>query len=97
LHDYLAAFILAGFAGWRLAYLLVYEEGPLGLVGRLRRALGVPVEGEIRGVLGNLLSCVLCLSFWTVLVMLGVYAVEPWAVVPLAAWGLAAALQRLAG
>lgn len=95
MEDKLLAFVLSGFAGWRFAYLLVYDDGPLGLLGRLRLRLGVPVEGEVLGLLPTLLSCVYCLSFWTVLACLGVYALEPWAVVPFAAWGLATAVQRL--
>lgn len=57
--------VVAGFAGWRLASLLVREDGPWHVFERLRRAAGVPETGEVRGVLAEILTCVLCASLWT--------------------------------
>lgn len=95
MEEKLGAFLLLGFAGWRVAYLLVYEDGPFDLVARLRRLAGVPLQGEARGFLPGLFSCVFCMSLWTVAGLTAVYALEPWIVVPVAAWGLALLLQSL--
>lgn len=56
---------LCGLAGWRLASLLVREDGPDRLFARLRHWLGVPLSGEVRGFFPELLSCVWCASVWT--------------------------------
>lgn len=90
----LAAFVLIGFAGWRVAYLLVFEDGPFGVFAGLRRAVGVPDEAEVTGLLPSLFSCVHCMSFWTVAGFTGLFWIEPRAVVPFAAWGLALAIHH---
>ena len=95
--DKLVAFILIAFAGWRVAYLFVVEDGPFESLARLRQRIGVPREGEIRGFLPRLFSCVYCLSFSTVVGFFFVYLVQPLAVIPFAAWGLATILQRSFG
>ena len=93
--DQLTALVLIGLGGWRIAFLLVREDGPFDFVLLLRRALGVPDEGEIEGFFARLLTCIYCTSFWTVAALSGLYYVEPWAVVPFAAWGLVMLLERL--
>ena len=90
----LTALALIGLAGWRIAFLLVREDGPFDLVARVRRALGVPDEGEIDGFFAKLLTCIYCTSFWTVAGLTALYWVEPWAVVPFAAWGGVMLLER---
>jgi hypothetical protein len=50
-------FVLAALATWRLAFLLVREDGPWDLSARLRRWLG-------EGFFGKLSGCVKCISFW---------------------------------
>ena len=50
-------FVLAALAGWRLAALLAYDDGPWDVVLRLRRAIG-------DGPLGRMLDCFRCLSLW---------------------------------
>jgi hypothetical protein len=50
-------FVLAALAVWRVSFLMAREEGPWGLLERMRRGAG-------RGVLGKLLGCVKCLSVW---------------------------------
>jgi hypothetical protein len=42
---------------WRLTHLLNAEDGPAGILARLRRAMG-------DGVAGELLDCFYCLSLW---------------------------------
>lgn len=55
-----ARFALAVLAAWRVSHLLAQEDGPGGIVARLRSRLG-------NGVLGNLLDCFLCVSVWVAL------------------------------
>lgn len=47
-------------ATWRLAYMLVYEDGPFRAFDRLREKTD----------LGGLLSCVKCSSIWTAALIL---------------------------
>ena len=51
------AFLVAGLGVWRVTHLLQAEDGPWGLVARLRRRLGA-------GFLGGLVDCFYCLSLW---------------------------------
>ena len=87
--------ILAGLAGWRIASLLVNEDGPFDVFARLRHRVGIR-EGEPYddNVLTGVLSCVWCCSVWTAGLS---YAVaEWWAVWPVAlvaATGIAAAIH----
>lgn len=50
-------FAIASLATWRVAALLVREEGPFDLIARLRRALAGHVAGRA-------LECVHCTSLW---------------------------------
>jgi len=50
-------FLLAALATWRLAFLMVREEGPGGILANFRRSLGA-------GILGELFQCVKCLGMW---------------------------------
>lgn len=61
------AALLAGLAGYRLALLLVQEDGPGAMFERLRAWAGVPRVGpqRPRPFIGGLLSCVWCCSVWT--------------------------------
>ena len=63
-------------------------------MSRIRKVAGVPAYGEVSGFLPTLFSCVFCMSFWTALAAWGLYEFEPRAVVPLAAWGFAGAVER---
>ena len=47
--------LIAGLASWRLARMVVQENGPFRVFARLRGALP----------LGGLLDCMKCASFWT--------------------------------
>ena len=59
--------LLAAFAGWRLASLLVTEDGPWKVFERFRALNGIPRVGILRPRwLGAMLSCVWCASCWTV-------------------------------
>lgn len=69
--------ISLGLAAWRLAYMLVHEDGPLAMFSRLRYAAGVravvrrdhtgaPQAARVAmGPLAELLTCAWCVSVWT--------------------------------
>jgi hypothetical protein len=83
-------FLLAALATWRLAHLLTREDGPYGLLARLRARAG-------DGAVGRALQCLYCTSVW-VAAPLALF-VAPWqaraAVVWLALSGAACLLDRL--
>lgn len=56
--------VLIGLATWRISSLLVNESGPSDIFGKIRRRLGVPEQGEVKGFFPSLLSCIWCLSTW---------------------------------
>ena len=58
--DFLIDFALAALAVWRVAHLLVHEDGPKGLIAQLR-ALAAGTE------IGRALDCVGCMSLWLAL------------------------------
>lgn len=62
-------FIRLSLATWRLASLLVNEAGLFSVFARLRRAAGVRTDNTGRkyadNELGELLTCVWCMSIWT--------------------------------
>jgi hypothetical protein len=53
-------FIVAALAVWRMTHLLSREDGPAGLVARLRETLGA-------GFSASLFGCFYCLSLWVAL------------------------------
>ncbi len=89
--DELARVIIVGLAGWRVAALLSYEEGPWGIFERLRRRVGI-VEIDLGaspvglvpsdepapepGFFGKLFACVWCLSPWVCLIFWGLWEVH---------------------
>lgn len=75
--------------------MLVHEDGPFQMFARLRRAAGVPQEGEVEGFLPELLSCVWCLGVWIALGLWIVWEVwRPEPVIVLAAAGGIIAVER---
>jgi len=61
-------FILVALATWRLSSLLVKEDGPGDILGKLRAKAGVKYDDFSRpygnNVLAGILSCVWCCSVW---------------------------------
>jgi len=61
-------FISLGFLTWRLAHLLVYENGPYDLIGRLRVRLGVRYDAYSKpygtNVVSEAIACFWCCSMW---------------------------------
>lgn len=86
--------ILIGLAAWRIASLLVNEDGPFNVFGRLRGLLGLNTPGEITGFLPTLFGCIWCISIWTALAMWGLWELEPIAVVVIAAMSVALTIER---
>ena len=58
--EFLINFVLATLAVWRVAHLLVHEDGPKGLISQLR-VLAAGTE------IGRALDCVGCMSLWLAL------------------------------
>ncbi|HVF59708.1 MAG TPA: DUF1360 domain-containing protein [Thermoanaerobaculia bacterium] len=82
-------FLLGSLATWRVAALLVREDGPFDLIARLRRALA-------RLGAGRALECFFCTSLWVAapvaLWLAG--ATRRWLLVWLALSGAAGLLER---
>jgi hypothetical protein len=55
--SYETRFAVAALATWRMSHLVAHEDGPAGLVVRLRAHAG-------DAPLGSLLDCFFCLSIW---------------------------------
>lgn len=89
--------VIVGLAGWRLASLLVHEDGPFGIFLRIRTAAGVP-EGVdiIEGFWALLLSCVMCTSVWTCTAMYLAWYVHPLIPALIATWAVALVVDRTA-
>ncbi|OHD24528.1 MAG: hypothetical protein A2Y38_13115 [Spirochaetes bacterium GWB1_59_5] len=88
--------VVCGVAGWRFASLLVNEGGPWNVFTKIRRAAGIPDEGEIPDTFwAGLLSCFMCASVWTTAIMgfLWVVGLE-WAVATFAAMTIAIAVEK---
>lgn len=65
--------LLTALAAWRLARLLVREDGPFDVLTRVRYAAGVPQVGwpwsPPRPFLSGVLACEWCASVWTALLL----------------------------
>jgi hypothetical protein len=83
-------FAIASFATWRLSHLIAREDGPFGLIVRLRLRLG-------DGVLGRAMDCPHCLSLWLAMPFALLLADRPlsWIAAWLAIAGAASLLQHL--
>lgn len=91
--------VIIGLAGWRLASLLVTEEGPGLIFMRFRMWLGVREEpGEqSSGFFPLVFSCMWCMSVWTTLLAAGIWYLEPVAVMIVAAMAVALIPEALYG
>lgn len=60
--------LILGLATWRISSLLVNEDGPWDLLGRLRDMLGVTYDEHSlpvgSNVIAKLFTCVWCISPW---------------------------------
>lgn len=61
-------FIVIAAAAWRLASLLVSEDGPFEVFAAVRALVGIPRPGDMAvrqvPVLAGILSCVWCAGLW---------------------------------
>jgi hypothetical protein len=62
--------VLAVLATWRIAHLLVSEDGPAGVIAGLRRRLG-------SSSIGRLMDCFGCVSLWVALPLAFYVTVSP--------------------
>jgi hypothetical protein len=53
-------FLLGTFTVWRITHLLGFEDGPAGILERMRGMLG-------RGIARKMFACFYCLSLWVAL------------------------------
>jgi hypothetical protein len=83
-------FVLAVLATWRVTHLLASEDGPADLIVRFRAHLG-------NGILGKLMDCFYCLSFWVAAPMAFFVSQRPLdlALIWLALSGAACLLERI--
>lgn len=83
-------FVVAALAAWRVTHLLALEDGPADIIVRLRLRLG-------RSLIGALMDCFNCLSFWIAAPAALFVAKKPldWLFTWLALSGAACLLQRL--
>jgi hypothetical protein len=86
-------FILIALAAWRVASLLVNEDGPFNIFAGVRGFF--TQEGEVRGI-GLLLTCVWCTSVWTAILCYLVWSVWEPPIIVLAASALAIAVEEKA-
>ena len=87
--------LIVGLGGWRLAALLVYEDGPFDAFARLRRLAGLEREGE-QPRMAKLLSCVWCTSVYTTTALWAAWELHWMAAAIPAAWAVAVATERWA-
>jgi hypothetical protein len=76
-------FVVYGLATWRLASMVVREDGPWGMFMELRELAGIEHDdGEIFIIpdefFANLLSCVWCASMWVGFFWLVFWMAWPW-------------------
>lgn len=81
--------VVAGLAGYRLAGLLVEDEGPFRIFARMRERLGAPEVGEVRGPFGGVLSCMRCATVWTAAACYLLFQIAPPPIEVLAAASIA--------
>ena len=95
-------FIVISLAVWRISSLLVEEDGPYQIFGKLRHRVGIRYNAQSEKVatneLAELFTCVWCMSIWIGLAF-GVLtwflpAVAFWISVPLAFSAVAIAVNR---
>jgi hypothetical protein len=73
--------LIVSLAGWRIASLLVEENGPFEIFAKLRDVAGVQFDerGEryANNEFGKMLCCIWCTSVWTCAAMLAMITVFP--------------------
>ena len=89
-------FVVYSLALWATSYILVFEDGPWGLLKKLRAFVGVyyteATAAEVstrqaHTMLGKLFNCPICLSVWLCVPVYGLYVICPWAIYALGGVG----------
>lgn len=91
--DLLVRALLVGLGGWRLASLLVHEDGPWAVFAWVRRLAGHERTGEM-GFWALLLDCVFCASVWTGTALWVLWYASPQIATLPAVWALAIIVER---
>jgi len=86
---------VVGLGGWRLASLLVHEEGPFAVFARLRAAV-LPAPGAEYGFAAKLLDCVWCASVYTTSALALAWQLHPAIAAVPAAWAVAVLVEGFA-
>jgi hypothetical protein len=84
--------LAVGLAAYRLAVLIVLEDGPFDVALAVRRLAGVETPGP-QGVLAKMMSCLWCAGTWATLLCAGLWLLEPAAVYVLAAMAVVVVLD----
>lgn len=93
--------VILALAGWRVAYLLVHEDGPANCFGWIRRRLEDDDDVTVwPGSLEKLFACVYCMTFWTCACAALLWSIDIKAgrdaLFIVAIWGAATALDMVA-
>lgn len=74
---------MVALAAWRIAFALNREEGPWGILTKVRVGFGVvhDEDGPVVYPEGSLLACIGCLSFWCSILL---YPLPTFVVAPIA-------------
>jgi hypothetical protein len=86
--------IIVGIAAWRIAHLLVLEDGPLSIFERIRTFIGLQ-PGPVQGFFPQLFSCMWCMTVWTALGAYLLWLLVPIIVAVVAAMSIAIAFQQI--
>lgn len=68
--------IIEALAVWRLAHLIVYEDGPGDIFWRIRKAAGAEDEGSLSN-LAKGLTCIWCVSMWAAMFLIALRLLIP--------------------
>lgn len=85
-------YLILALATWRISSLLVEESGPWQIFARLRARVGVRYDENLQrtadSMIGELFSCIWCMSVWIGLLIAFCYQTWPhqavWGLMPLA-------------
>lgn len=90
--------IVGALATWRLSHLLIKEDGPYDVFGRLRDAVGITYDERSRPVAGSELAkiflCFWCMSIWVGLFITLLTAPRRWYINALAYSAVTIGIER---
>lgn len=87
---------IIGLASWRVASMLVHEDGPALIFQKVRDAAGLK-PGPVSGFFPTLFSCMYCMSVWTTIAAFLLYLLFPVLVMLIAAMSVSLIVHKLAG